>query len=144
VKDGLDEESFAMALETMTEEEIIEQGYVELACEEFNRLYECSDKITIDLNAQSELKHITLCNGAVTVSAIAMRMDGSALGTNDVDSVRIRYTDGTEYVVSEGYTLNYTDASWNEDDVLTISFNRIIDVEKIEAVLIDGTVYKVE
>ena len=141
VKDGLDEESFAMALETMTEEEIIEQGYVELACEEFNRLYECNDKITINLNAQSELKHITLAEGAVTVSAIAMRMDGSTLGINDVDSVRIRYTDGTEYVVSEGYTLNYTDASWNEDDVLTISFNRIIDVEKIDAVILDGVEY---
>lgn len=141
VKNGLDEESFALALETMTEEEIIAQGYVELACEEFNRLYECTDKITIDLNAQSELKHINLAEGAVTVSAIAMRVDGPMLGKKDVDSVRIRYTDGTEYVVCEDYTLNYTDASWNEDDVLTISFNRIIDVEKINAVILDGVEY---
>ena len=141
VKDGLDEESFALALETMTEEEIIEQGYLELACDEFNRLYECTDKIIIDLNGQSELKHVTLADGAVTVSAIAMRIDGNALNNTKLDSVRIRYTDGTEYVVSEGYTLNYTYASWNEADVLTFSFNRIIDVEKIEAVLIDGVEY---
>ena len=143
VENGLSEEEFDLALEQMTPEEITEYGYVELATREFNCLYECQDKIILALEEVS-LSYVTAADGAVTVSAIAMGIDGSALDKRSVDSVKIRYDDGTEYVVSEGYTINHTYAVWSEEGVLTISFNRIIDVEKIAAVSIDGVEYPVQ
>lgn len=144
VKNGLSEEEFAQLKEMMTDEEIAELGYSELAQQEFNKQYQCPDSIRIVPDENGELTSVTFAGGAVTASAIAMRIDGGMLGRENVDSVRIRYTDGTEYVVCEDYTINYTNAAWNTEGVLTISFNRIIDVEKIAAVLIDGEEYTIE
>lgn len=144
VKSGMSEEEFAQLKEMMTDEEIAELGYSELAQQEFNKQYECPDSIRIVPDEQGTLTNVTLADSSITVSAIAMRIDGRILSREDVDSVKIRYNDGTEYVVCEGYTINYTDANWNTEGVLTISFNRIIDVEKIDAVLIDGEEYTIE
>lgn len=144
VKNGLSEEDFAQLKEMNTDEEIAEQGYSELAQQEFNKQYQCPDSIRIALNEESALTNATLADGAITVSAVAMRIDGNMLGMENVDSVKIHYADGTGYVVCEGYTINYTYAAWNTEGVLSVSFNRIIDVEKIDAVLIDGEEYTIE
>jgi hypothetical protein len=144
VKNGLSEEDFTQLKEMITDEEIAEQGYSELVQQEFNKQYQCPDSIRIALNEESALTNATLADGAITVSAVAMRIDGNMLGMENVDSVKIHYADGTGYVVCEGYTINYTYAAWNTEGVLSVSFNRIIDVEKIDAVLIDGEEYTIE
>ena len=92
-----------------------------------------------------------------------------AIDTGNIDSVVIRFADGEEYTVFDGYILNYTFCVTDmpeenvateiivqpEDDpngegysymenshgycLLTVMFNRIIAVDEITAVVINGT-----
>lgn len=71
--------------------------------------------------------------------------------TDNIKSVVIRFRDGTAYTVSEGYVLNHVFAL-NEQRVpgegdyslLTLMFNRVIDLEEVEAVILNDTELKVE
>ena len=85
---------------------------------------------------------ITVGNGAVKISAIAMTVkiqEIENLPEEFVDTVKIRFADGTEYVVVDDYTLNHVfwvgDA---ENTETTIMFNRIIDVDAVSSVLVNG------
>ena len=100
------------------------------------------------------MEAITLANGQIAVSPIAMRVtmtdmeflhhrdDGSYTPDweNQIDYVAIRYQDGTEYVLqSEEPYLDNTMYVLiiNDSSVVSYDFNRLIDIDQVESVIIN-------
>ena len=120
--------------------------------------------ITIPLEG-SDLNHVTAGNGSILVTPISFQIDVTHLEflheeidgeiyihADNVDSVSIRYEDGEEYLV-RGDTVDNAvfgvidSASNGEKDTanrLTYMFNRIIDVEKVTSVVVNGVELRVD
>lgn len=185
IRRQIGEETFSHAFQGMTEAEIVEQCYVEIVAKEVSARMEAessSEKIRIPLSDQQPLKSITAGDGSIILSPVATRIDITDLeflhtdrygahniDTGNIDSLILRYRDGTQYIIEEDYTLNYvfsvTDmpeenvateviVSPEEDPngegysyvenshgycLLTVMFNRVVDLENVAAVVINGT-----
>lgn len=185
IRNNLGDAVFAELFAGMTREETIQQCYTEIvACEVANRMQaeSTSEAIVIPLERQRSLKGVTAGDGSIQISPVSMRLDMTDLtflhrdsqgnhhiDTGNIKSIAIRFTDGTEYTVFDGYILNYTFCvtdmpeenveteiivSPEEDPngegysyienshgycLLTVMFNRIIDVDTITSIVINGT-----
>lgn len=128
--------------ENRTREEIIDAGYEVKAYERLEKATTCPDQITIPENAQGEMTNITLGNGAITLSPIAVTIriqELESISKNFVGMLKIKFADGTEYVVEDGYTMNYVFQVGDSKNMeTTYMFNRIIDVNEVVCVIVDG------
>lgn len=108
-----------------------------------------SERITFDCSQSRGIRNITL-GGGVTLSPISMQANFRNIAPlrdaymEPNFSVSISFRDGTEYLVqgknSEGNDVqNRLSAMWNPEDCLTIMFNRVIDLDQVTAVKINGT-----
>lgn len=102
----------------------------------------CPDKITIPEAALGEMSSVTLADGKITVSPIAMYVNATDIPDYPLDYIdvaKIQFRDGTEYVVKDDNIANYLFAvgSDGKNDV-TFMFNRMIDVNEITSVILDG------
>ena len=90
------------------------------------------------------MSSVNVGNGAVTISPIAMTLriqEIENLPEERITMVKIRFTDGTEYVVLEEYTANYIFWVGDENNMEnTLMFNRIIDVNEVASVIVDGNI----
>ena len=133
--------------ENRTREQIIASGYMDiLGCSEelaaLNAQCICPDKITIPEAALGEMSSVTLADGKITVSPIAMYVNATDIPDYPLDYIdvaKIQFRDGTEYVVKDDNIANYLFAvgSDGKNDV-TFMFNRMIDVNEITSVILDG------
>ena len=93
---------------------------------------------------QEEMSSITLGDGAVTLSPIAINIREDQienLGHSFMGMMKVKFADGTEYTVQDGYISNYVfNVSDSEGSNHTYMFNRIIDVSKVTSVVVDGNV----
>ena len=129
-------------LDTYTREEIIESGYTDMAYEQMEDIETCPDKIVIPEKSLGEMSNITLADGDITISPIAMYLDMTDW-SDYPESYNalciIRFVDGTEYVVRDETHENYMFAVGNgERNDVNYMFNRIIDVNEITSVVLDG------
>lgn len=112
----------------------------------------------LPLNDGGGMEAISLADGDICVSPIGMKIkvnhmeflrkvdtDGTRLSPNvdNIDSLIIRYLDGSEYVVdadnSDQFTQNYKYAICNMDgNEIGYSFNRLIDVSQIDSIVINN------
>lgn len=130
-----------------------------------NQLYEetvanstSSDRIVFDCSRSSGIENITLGNSGVTLSPISMRADlrkMDFLSEEDKSTsfdISVVFTDGTEYLVegknANGESVenklfsNLTAVEFKPDqlnEILTIMFNRVIDLDQVTSVKINGT-----
>jgi len=129
--------------ENRTREENIDSAYEAWAYERLEEVTTCPDKIIIPEQPQSEMASITLGDGAVTMSSVAMTLDMPATGTDESGkglTYVIVLNDGSEYVVADDYTMNYVFAVQDhERRHVTYMFNRILDVQDVAAIIIDNT-----
>lgn len=134
-------DSWSWFEENRTREENIDAAYEVWAYERLEEITTCPDKIIISESEQSEMTSITTGNGAVKLSAIAMTLKLQDIGVmpgHDAGAVKILFADGDEYVVDDGYTLNHIFAVRDGEEELTYMFNRIIDVEAVSSVIVNG------
>lgn len=138
-------------------------GYLtDLRLEE--RLEEESEhnRILLDLNNNSDLKSVSIGGGAGMISPMSLQLDArkfsdlqdperSTPRIFDYYSLVIRYHDGTEYMIEGDGVDNRTfvrnappsDAEnipQNFRPIHTVMFNRLIDAEQVESVVIDGII----
>ena len=164
VKDKMGAANFDAYVGEFSESEIADCAYTYLAEEAYDQQRAQADaqqeKITIRFSEDSEMNHVTMGAGSVTVNPICIQIDITDLTflhtnkrgeehihADNVDSVLIRYVDGTEYVVEDGYVMNYLysligSASEGKEDtsnLVTYMFNRIVDIDAISCVIINGT-----
>lgn len=132
---------------TYTREEIIESGYEDmlmLESEELDALNEqciCPETITIPEKVLGEMSSITLADGKIKVSPIAICVDTTDMQdypNGYIAVTKICFQDGTEYLVRDDNTANYVFAVGNTDRDITFMFNRMIDVNEISSVILDG------
>lgn len=140
-----------------TQEQMENFCYSSLWTKRLEELYACPEKITIYPDRESELSHITFYGGAITISPISMLIDISGMNflhtdihgqfqvsADNIRDLTIRYADGTEYIVLSDTVNNTVDVANSQIDGVgsyvlgKIMFNRIIDVDKISAVYVNG------
>ena len=162
----------------ITQAELEDAAYEELTGEEYGKIGQCPDKIIVDCGMEKEMDNVTMAEGAVTVSPICFQINVETLdflhvdrhGTpsidaDNVESVVIRYADGTEYIVRNDAVENtvfglveypqdnvqteqlvedpngeayYQSVNSKDRSILTYMFNRIIDVDKVASVVVNG------
>ncbi len=151
------QEEYDRVLAESTEEEMVNFCYSALWTKRLEELYACPEKITIYPDRESELNHITFYGDAITISPISMLIDVSGMdflhtdiygkfhvSADNIRDLTIRYADGTEYNVLSDTVNNTIDvANFQIDGVGDyvlgkMIFNRIIDVDSISAVYING------
>ena len=136
-------------------------AYTVLTHLQFQQQYQTSEnRLVISLPENDPMPAVHAGGDSITVTPISVQIDVTDLDFlhevrdgqvyvhgDNVDTVVIRYQDGTDYVVEDGYTLNYTfsligSATRGEEDnynMRTNMFNRIIDVDQVASVVINGT-----
>ena len=81
-------------------EQLEDAAYFQIANEKFNERYQCPDKITIPENALGEMGSLTLADGKIKVSPIAICVDTTDMRdypNGYIAVTKIRFKDGTEY-----------------------------------------------
>ena len=141
LKTTIGTENYETYAASATQEQLEDAAYFQIANEKFNERYQCPDKITIPENAQGEMSSITLADGKMKVSPIANCVDTTDMQdypNGYIAVTKIRFQDGTEYLVRDDNTANYMFAVGNTDRDVTFMFNRMIDVNEISSVILDG------
>lgn len=120
------------------------------------------DRIPFDCSQSSGIENVTLGDSNVIVSPISMRVDARNLESlwdknrvATVDEIVVFFADGTEYPVSGknaggGDVENWLFSVWSpvelaanqENVLLTVMFNRVIDLDQVAFVKINGTELK--
>lgn len=166
-----------------SQENILQFGYGAIWAKKLEEMYTCPEVIPIDLAWEKQLRCVTLANGAAIVSPMAFQIDVETLdflhtslhgdpfvSADNIQSITIRYKDGTEYPVM-GENLNNTafvlnrypesnvqteiftsddQGQFNEVEnsknmsVLTLMFNRLIDIDQVDTILVNGVELKVD
>lgn len=184
---GVGEEVYREVLAEVEESELAAIAYTHLAVMEMERQVEeksCQEKIVVRCSEADSLRNMVLEEGAIVLSPFSICFDTTGLGlehvdgagtihtdSSHVDSLVIRYHDGTEYVVSRDYIVNYIFAinelpkdnvtkqiyvSPEEDPagegyyytvnsreycIHTFMFNRVINLDEVAAVIINGKAF---
>lgn len=111
------------------------------------------DRIVFDCSQSSNLKHLDFGKSCVTVSPISMEMDIRGMdflnGAENTDAIRevvISFADGTEYMVRGENTANClfglgtsVEGSGENAVIQTYMFNRVLDLDQVTSVKINGT-----
>lgn len=108
-----------------------------------------SDALCLPMDDGGGMEFLSFANGDIKLSPIAVQIYGANMDflySNrdiycDIREFVIRYTDGTEFVVysQEPYVDNTTYALNSYDGtVISYTFNRLIDLEKVEALVINN------
>lgn len=130
--------------ENRTREENIDSAYEAWAYQRLEEAPACPDQIVIPETVQEEMSSITLGDGVVTLSPIAVTIREDQienLGHSFMGLMKVKFDDGTEHTVQDGYISNYVfNVSDSEGSNHTYMFNRIIDVSKVTSVVVDGNV----
>ena len=127
----------------VSREEIVDTGYERLVYERLDGRFDCPEKITIPEKALGEMSNLTLADGNIKVSPIAICVDTREMQDYPercIGRVKISFKDGTEYVVLDENVANYMFAVGHTDRDVTLMFNRMIDVNEIASVILDGDV----
>ena len=163
MREALGEAQYAASIggkpESYTQEQWeAESAYAYLASKRYHAEYDnVGENITIPMEGE-KLNHVTAGKGSVVVTPISIQIDITDLDflhtdkegnpyihADNIKSVTIRYTDGSAYLVSGGYVENRvfgiigsaSEGKLDTSNLLTEMFNRMIDVEKIAAVIIN-------
>ena len=141
-----------------TEEQMVDYCYAVLWTRRLEEMYMCPEVITISPDRESTLNHVAMADATVTVSPISLLLDATNLEFLHTDihgqygpsgdnarTITVCYSDGTQYeVIGEAvqntvFVVNHPkDKEEINYPLLTIMFNRIIDVDKVTSVIING------
>ena len=127
----------------VSREEIVDSGYESLVDERLDGRFDCPEKITIPEKALGEMSNLTLADGNIKVSPIAICVDTREMQDYPegyIKRVKISFKDGTEYVVVDENVANHMFAVGHTDRDVTLMFNRMIDVNEIASVILDGNI----
>ena len=97
------------------------------------------DAIVISTANSASLETATFGNGAVTVSTIALQVDLSLAGDRDfVDTLKILFRDGTEYIIQgDGIINSLFNVGSSDGSEVTLMMNRLVDVDQIASVIVN-------
>lgn len=106
-----------------------------------------TNDISLELPGDVGIAGVELASGAIRLSPVSIQMDLAYLEVDgdSIDSVTLYYTDGSEYVVKNeaDFVSNRTYALLDmERDIITYTFNRIVDTDSISSVEINGVMYE--
>lgn len=111
------------------------------------------DTLTIPVTkVVPSVKFISEKGGRLEVSTLGLNIDmskglglkgGSSKDPGNIKSIRINYNDGTEYVVCDDNVMNEGYACGFGSMYRSV-FNRLVEIDKIETIEVNGVIYKVE
>ena len=183
-KAAMGEEHFGWLEQELSREELVDTCYERLAADAMQQKLDseaAGTQISVACEQLESLDHITLAGGNAVISSISLRMDirdmeflrrdsqdTHPVNTDAIHSIVIRYLDGTEYTVTQDYTVNYafycseypeenvqkeiivtpeedpagegyaTVENTHDRWIATLMFNRIIDISQVDCLLLNG------
>ncbi len=121
------------------------------------------EKITFDCSETRKLDSVTMDGGHVIVTPISVQInmedmaflhtqDGEGIHGDRIKDVVLRYADGTEYTVYADGVQNVMfalismpeNSATGENTQLNYMFNRVIDIDHITAITLNGTEFSVD
>lgn len=101
-----------------------------------------TQEITIPRSDRGGMKALTF-NDTITLSPVALRVNG--VHVDSLKECTICFRDGSEYIVfsDEAFIMNTT-YGLGDTDYVSYTFNRIVDVENVSAVIVNGEIFPVE
>lgn len=98
------------------------------------------DAIVISTANSASLETATFGNGAVTVSAISLQVDLTRMGDVEyADRLKLLFQDGTEYIIQDDGIINSLfNVGSSDGSETTFMLNRLVDVEEIASVIVNG------
>lgn len=111
----------------------------------------CPDKITLTKDTQQQMQHITAAGGNIVVSPIAIYIDEFAESPAEpglgLAQVVLEFVQGEPYVVRDGSipleNSMFAVISENKED-LTLMFNRLVDIQSVTKIILDGVEFPVD
>lgn len=83
-----------------------------------------------------------LMGGGIRISPIGIHLDLTKMdgvpGTDSIHQLKIRFTDGEDYILEDDLSQNYMFAAGSDNQHLTIPFNRLINLSEIQSVQVNG------
>lgn len=137
--------------ESRREEGIYLNFYNNLDWDSNGNRKEAVSGISLPVQENTEgMKTITLADGNIVISPMSIVLYGEGLGIMNiadetlVHSLLIRYGDGTEYLILDEGVMNYAYGTMEQkpDGYVTYCLNRIVDLDNVVAVVVDGTEYQ--
>jgi len=139
-----------------TEEKLYIAGYISISDSLqdegiYLKFYNSGSGISLPVQENTGgMKTITLADGDIVISPISIVIYGKGLGIMNegdetiVHSLVIRYSDGTEYLVEDDGVMNYAYATSERrlNSHVTYCLNRIVDLDNVTAVVVNGTEYQ--
>ena len=99
-----------------------------------------SQRLVIPRSDQGGMQAVTA--DGVTVSPVAIRLENTHVDA--VDELILTYADGSQYVVcSEEQFVDNRSYALGDTDYVVYTFNRIVDVEQVSGIVINGEVFPV-
>lgn len=103
-------------------------------------------KIVIPADTSANLKTASFGGGAVVLSPFSVRIDLTKVTPKQgefIQELRLRMADGTEQIIMDGNTMNTVLNVGNEAFTeQTLILNRLVNLEDLAAVIVDGTTYQ--
>ena len=111
----------------------------------------CPDKITLTKDTQQQMQHITAAGGNIVVSPIAIYIDEFAESPAEpglgLAQVVLEFAQGEPYVVQDDAVpldnSMFAVISEKKED-LTLMFNRLVDIQSVTKVILDGVEFPVD
>lgn len=102
-----------------------------------------TQRMTIPRSDRGGMQALRFDGGSITLSPVALRVDG--VHVDSLKECTICFRDGSEYIVfsDEAFTQNTT-YGLGDTDYVAYTFNRIVDVENVSAIIINGETFPVE
>lgn len=113
------------------------------------------DIIQVDFPVKSEMTSLSLAEGRITLSPFGAKLDSEFFGMNfmTLDCVSIFYKNGEEYILQwedkvgqhpSVYNVNYTCFLDDENTEVVYFFNRVLDLNEVESVAVNGQQFNIE
>lgn len=141
VQEITSEDDYQSLLKELGRDSLIEEGYRSMAEAQIEDLEIASETLTISQNSQEEMTYLTSEDEKIILSPLAICAD---LGTDRYDSLVITFRDGSQYVVQDNSTANYVFSVTSGSSDITMMFNRLIDIDQVQSVIVNGTELKMD
>lgn len=102
-----------------------------------------TQRMTIPRSDRGGMQALRFDGGDITLSPVALRVDG--VHVDSLKECTICFRDGSEYIVfsDEAFTMNTT-YGLGDTNYVAYTFNRIVDVENVSAIIVNGETFPVE
>lgn len=121
------------------------EDFSKLTDKEIMAFSDSPDAIVIPANTSSNVRTVTIEDGAITLSPFSVQVDFKQLANEEndyIENLTLTFRDGSEYTVFDGYTINYLFNVGDGKAENTMMLNRLVDLDTVASVTVNGITFE--